>query len=113
METSGGVRMSYTFEYDERLGITIPDLHKHWEQFSKKEQAEILYKWEKIRGRIPDRIKELEIEINAKQEQLNVEEDFAKSCQLNADIADLASIINDLWLWFRANQRIDYTKSHA
>ncbi|OZM57983.1 hypothetical protein CIB95_06400 [Lottiidibacillus patelloidae] len=105
--------MSYTFEYDNRLGITIPDLHKFWDQYSKEEQAEILFKWEKIRGTIPDRIKDLEIEINNKQEQLNVEENFEKSCQLNSDIAELASIINDLWLWFRANQRIDSGKTHA
>ena len=53
---------------------------------------------------IPDRIKVLENSINIKQAQLSNESDFERSCQLNGEIADLASIINDLWLWFRTNQ---------
>ncbi len=54
--------------------------------------------------KIPDRIKELEHYINAKQHHLNNEEDFEISCKLNSEIADLASIINDLWLWYRLTQ---------
>jgi hypothetical protein len=105
--------MSYSFNYDERLGITVPELKDTWEDYSPQVQAEILFKWEKIRGKIPDRIKDLETEINKKQAMLNVEEDFETSCQLNSDISELASTINDLWLWFRANQRIENTKTHA
>jgi hypothetical protein len=105
--------MNYTFEFDKRLGISLPELHKSWESFSKNEQAAILYQWEKIRGSIPDRIQDLEVQINEKQACLNIEEDFIKSCELNAEISELASIINDLWIWFRANQRIEQSKLHS
>ena len=78
-----------------------------WEQYSEEEQAEILFRWEEIRGAIPDRIKALEMEINEKQERLGNEDDFIASCRLNAEIAELASVINDLHLWFRANQEME------
>ena len=103
--------MKEHFSFDQRLGIYIPELTLEWEDYSKDTQEEILYHWEKIRGSIPDRIAELESEINQKQAQLNDESDFPRSCQLNSDIAELASIINDLWLWYRANQTIS-TKIH-
>ena len=73
-------------------------------------QHAILLKWEQIRGKIPDRIKELEHYINTKQHHLNNEEDFEVSCKLNSEIADLASIINDLWLWYRLTQNVSEGK---
>ncbi|MFJ7727219.1 hypothetical protein ACIQXV_13745 [Neobacillus sp. NPDC097160] len=94
------------FSFDQRLGISLPDLTVDWDEYCKETQQEILLNWEQIRGSIPDRIAELEQEINHKQEQLSNENDFPRSCQLNTDIADLASIINDLWLWYRANQTV-------
>ena len=94
------------FSYDDRLGIFLPNLKLDWEDYSHKEQQTILTEWEYIRGEIPDQIKRLEYTINHKQEQLNHESDFAKSCKLNSEIAELASIINDLWIWFRSNQHI-------
>lgn len=94
------------FSFDQRLGISLPDLKMDWDEYCKETQQEILLNWEQIRGSIPDRIAELEQEINYKQEQLSNENDFPRSCQLNSDIADLASIINDLWLWYRANQTV-------
>ncbi|GHH97292.1 hypothetical protein [Neobacillus kokaensis] len=103
--------MKEHFSFDQRLGIYIPDLTLEWDEFSKDTQEEVLFHWEKIRGSIPDRIAELEKEINHKQAQLNDESDFPRSCQLNSSIAELASIINDLWLWYRANQTIS-TKVH-
>ena len=54
----------------------------------------------------PDRIADLEKMINQKQAQLSDESNFKTSCELNSDIAELASIINDLWLWYRANQTV-------
>ncbi|WML40836.1 hypothetical protein RCG19_03870 [Neobacillus sp. OS1-2] len=92
------------FAFDQRLGIAIPDLTMEWDEYSAEIQQEILLTWEQTRGSIPDRIAELEEEINDKQAQLSDESDFPRSCQLNSEIADLASIINDLWLWYRANQ---------
>ncbi|MFE8704213.1 hypothetical protein ACFYKX_26980 [Cytobacillus sp. FJAT-54145] len=94
------------FSHNERLGIPIPVLYQEWDQYSKETQQSILFQWEKIRGRIPDRIADLEEVINTKQAQLSDESDFIRSCQLNSEIAELASIINDLWLWYRANQNI-------
>jgi hypothetical protein len=99
---------TYIFIMDERLGIALPALEKDWEQFTTREQEFILAEWEIIRGRIPDRVKELENEINMKQEQLNREENFARSCELNSQISELASTINDLHLWYRAQQDMDH-----
>jgi hypothetical protein len=103
--------MKEHFSFDERLGIFLPDLTNEWDKYSKETQQDILFHWEQIRGSIPDRIADLENDINYKQAQLSDESDFKRSCQLNTEIADLASIINDLWLWFRANQSLS-AKSH-
>ncbi|KZE80577.1 hypothetical protein [Paenibacillus elgii] len=96
--------MTYAFELDERLGIPLPRLEQDFEDYSQQEQAEMLLRWEEIRGGIPDRVKQLERVIIAKQELLNVEEHFPTSCRLNSEIADLASTINELHLWFRVHQ---------
>lgn len=88
--------MTDYFLLDRRLGILLPNLDKEWDQYNKDIQQAILVKWEIIRGQIPDRIKDLETIINMKQATLDVEEDFRYSCQLNSEIAELASIINEL-----------------
>lgn len=98
--------MKEYFSFDQRLGILIPDFSGEWDNYSEDIQNEILFHWEQIRGTIPDRIAELENTINQKQAQLSDESNFILSCKLNSEIADLASIINDLWLWYRANQTI-------
>ena len=105
--------LMYCFKKDERLGISLPKLEKDWTKYSKEQQDEILLQWEKIRGKIPDRIKDIEKEINEKQEKLNNEANFEKSCELNESIANLASIINDLWLWYRLNQEVSSDKIHS
>jgi hypothetical protein len=98
--------MKEYFSFDQRLGILIPDFPGEWGKYSEDIQNQILFHWEQIRGTIPDRIAELEGTINQKQAQLSDESNFTRSCKLNNEIADLASIINDLWLWYRANQTI-------
>lgn len=105
--------MKDLFVYNDRLGISIPTLLKEWDEYEKSIQQKILLHWDHIRGIIPDRIKALEVIINQKQDELSNENDFARSCQLNYDIAELASIINDLWLWYRMNQDISEEKVHA
>ncbi|MFD3445309.1 hypothetical protein ACFDTO_11990 [Microbacteriaceae bacterium 4G12] len=105
--------MKHYFILDERLGIHIPYLEKDWENISKNDQHTILLQWESIRGHIPDRIKELECTINTKQHQLDNEGNFEKSCILNREISELASVINDLWIWYRTNQDISSEKLHA
>lgn len=104
--------MEEYFSYDQRLGIALPaaDLNLNWDLYRKDAQQSILFYWEQVRGNIPDRIAELEEEINYKQDELSDESDFVRSCELNHEIADLASIINDLWIWYRANQTI--SKAH-
>jgi hypothetical protein len=101
------------FTYDPRLKINRPLLNKEWDMYSVRIQNSILAEWEKIRGGIPDRIAELEDKINHKQDALNHEENFKRSCQLNEEISDLASIINDLWIWFRMTQNVSSEKIHA
>lgn len=67
--------------------------------------------WEQVRGNIPERIKEVETLINQKQYQLFEEEDFNISCIINSEIAELASVINDLWLLYRMDQSVE-RKNH-
>lgn len=96
--------MNEFFIYNQRLGIKLPHLQEDWSKYDSSTQNSILSEWENIRGGIPDRIRELEKQINIKQDALSVEQDFALSCLLNEEIAELASIINDLWIWYRTNQ---------
>lgn len=99
--------MSYQFEFNHRLGIALPVLHKEWEDYSLEEQDQILVGWEAHRSDIPARIKEVEQVIEQRQSQLNNEENFHSSCELNRKISELASIINDLNIWFRIQQETD------
>ena len=103
--------MKEYFSFDHRLGILVPELTLEWDQYNEETQQKILFYWEQVRGSIPDRISELETEINLKQTLLSNESNFPRSCQLNTEIAELASIINDLWLWYRANEVLS-TKAH-
>ncbi|PYZ93756.1 hypothetical protein CR194_11420 [Salipaludibacillus keqinensis] len=101
--------MAVAFIYDSRLGIPVPELKKPWEDLDPQNQSEILAKWEEVRGDIPDRIKIIEESINELQAQLYRESDFNRSCQINSDIAELASIINDLWIWYRTGDDVHVT----
>jgi hypothetical protein len=103
--------MTKHFIFNDRLGIKLPHLEDEWEHYNAYDQQEIIVTWETIRGRIPDRIAELESFINEKQHELGEEDNFARSCKLNSEISDLASIINDLWLWYRMNQSVSL-KTH-
>lgn len=96
--------MSYQFTFDSRLGISIPKLDQEWEQYSLEEQEQILLEWEAYRSDIPERIKQLEKEIEKKQAELNKEERFTRSCAINDQISHLASTINDLNIWYRIQQ---------
>ncbi len=52
--------MKKYFTFDQRLGISLPDLNVDWDQYDIETQNTILFHWEQIRGTIPDRIQELE-----------------------------------------------------
>ena len=98
--------MEMYFAHDKRLGIDVPSLKRDWTRYSADTQSEILMHWEEIKGTIPDRVKELEAQINEKLHDLNEEEDFERSCLINDEISELASCINDLWIWFRTNEEL-------
>jgi DNA mismatch repair protein MutH len=104
--------MAWSFVTDERLGIPLPFFENDWEDYTEEERSLILLRWEEIRGTIPDYIKKLERIIIRKQDQLNVEDNFKLSCQLNSEIAELAGTINELNLWFRVNQELTASAVH-
>jgi hypothetical protein len=95
------------FQFSERHGISIPCLAEDWDKLSIEQQTAILARWEMIRGNIPDHIMRFESKIRIKQQQLFEEDDFEQSCLINGDIADLASRINDLNIWFRTQQDLE------
>ena len=104
--------MKKRFRYDDRLDIELPDIEEEWLAISQDERTQILYEWEIIRGTIPNRIQKREAIIIEKQNQLHQENNFTISCELNTQIANLASQINDLHLWFRTNQDVE-SKIHS
>ncbi|MGE6755617.1 hypothetical protein ACQKFO_19555 [Rossellomorea sp. NPDC071047] len=89
------------FSYNSRLGIQLPRLSKDWTSYSSQEQEMVLLEWERVRGMIPDRIQEIEVEIERLQAELAQEENFDRSCMINGEISERASEINDLWIWYR------------
>ncbi|MBB6633981.1 hypothetical protein [Cohnella thailandensis] len=102
------------FAPDNRLGIAVPSLSLPWERMSGSERIAVLEAWESIRGTIPDRIFEFERRIRELQDALFEEEDFVRSCRLNAAIAELASRINDLNIWYRTEQDFEVeTRLHS
>ncbi|MBD2846034.1 hypothetical protein IDH44_12585 [Paenibacillus sp. IB182496] len=97
----------HEFKWNARLQIELPALRLDWEAYDAYERAGILAYWEDVRGRIPDLVAELERRIDAKQTALSEEDSFEAACRLNAEIAELASRINDLHIWYRINQEIE------
>ncbi|MFD0586664.1 hypothetical protein ACFQZE_01515 [Paenibacillus sp. GCM10027627] len=97
----------YHFVWSERLGIHLPSLKLEWDTYGFEEQSLILERWEMIRGGIPDVIMKLEQTINIKQSDLNEEDNFERSCLLTYEIAEYASRINELQIWYRMNQELE------
>ncbi|HUC93548.1 MAG TPA: hypothetical protein VMS09_16275 [Paenibacillus sp.] len=100
------------FRLSGRLGIDLPVVDGEWDDIPETDRAAALTRWESIRGSIPDRVFALERQINTLQARLFEEDDFEASCVLNSDIAELASRINDLHIWYRINQEIE-TRRHS
>jgi len=103
--------LRYHFIRNERLGIRLPALSLEWEEYTSSERDDILLEWEEIRATIPDQILRVETVIIDKTKQMSEEENFEVSCQLNSEIHELASVINDLNIWFRVQQDHE-TKMH-
>ncbi|MDQ6421850.1 hypothetical protein RB620_20690 [Paenibacillus sp. LHD-117] len=95
------------FQWNDRLRLHIPALTKDWERYSLDDRVAIIARWELIRGSIPDRVKEFEAAINRIQAELNEEDSFERSCALTYEIADFASRINDLQIWYRRDQDVE------
>ncbi|HEU4964819.1 MAG TPA: hypothetical protein VFV52_13315 [Bacilli bacterium] len=90
---------SEQFEHDERLGLRLPAFNAEWASFSHAQQEAILAEWERIKARIPDRVKELEAGIDRLQIEAAQEDDWDRVCDLYEEIYRVASIINDLNIW--------------
>lgn len=97
----GNPEFGSEFVFNERLGIPVPNLRLPFEKYSVPKQWDLMAAWEAIRGSIPSRVMELERVIEQKLFALGNEEDFEFSCKLNEEIAETASIINDLHIWYR------------
>lgn len=102
------------FKFSERHGIWTPSLTQSWDELNLEHQTAILARWEMIRGNIPEHIMRFEATIRVKTKQLFDEDDFLESCRINDGIADLASRINDLHIWFRTQQDLESdSKQHS
>ncbi|WP_368859084.1 hypothetical protein [Cohnella sp. GbtcB17] len=95
------------FAPDGRLGIPLPQFGMPWEKMNAVERAGVVERWELIRGRIPDAILAREAEIRRLLDELFEEEDFVRCCSLNAQIAEAASEIHDLQIWYRTQQDLE------
>ncbi|XID93655.1 hypothetical protein ACF3MZ_03735 [Paenibacillaceae bacterium WGS1546] len=95
------------FVHSARHGISLPRPDLDWDELEPARRAAIWIEWETIRGAIPDRIAEFETMIRIRQDRMSGEEDFAECCRINEEIADLASRINDLNIWFRIQREPD------
>lgn len=97
------------FVLDERLGIRVPAFDREWTAYTHGEQSALIEEWERIKARIPDRIKVLEDEIYVLQLDAAQEEDWDRVCALYEELYRIASIINDLNIW---NNLEPHTSSH-
>jgi hypothetical protein len=96
----------YEFLYNKRLGIELPVFHTPWEDLETEEQQKLLYKWEQVRAQIPDQVKYFEALIKERELKLQIEDDNETFCRLSMEIADYASRVIDLNLWFRTQEEV-------
>lgn len=104
--------MKDCFVYDERLDIHVPVLERPFDEYEREERLAMIAYWEEIRGRIPSKVMVLERSIEHMLGEMNNESDFERSCRLNGEIAELASRINDLHIWYRTTQDEPSVKRH-
>lgn len=100
------------FVYDERLDIHVPLLERPFEEYALEERLSMIEVWEDIRGRIPSKVMVLERAIERMLREMSEESDFERSCRINGEIAELASRINDLHIWYRTTQDEPSVKGH-
>lgn len=90
----------YEFVFNKKLGIRIPHLTKEWDEYSLEEQKDIIHQWENERAKIPDRVKEIENEIEELQD-LMFKIEFDEYVKVHKEIVEMSSAINDLNIWYR------------
>ncbi|MGG6313440.1 hypothetical protein [Paenibacillus macerans] len=100
------------FVYNERLDIQVPLLDRPFEDYELGERLAMIEHWEDIRGRIPSKVMLLERSIERMLNEMNEEADFERTCRLNGEIAELASRINDLHIWYRTSQDEPSARRH-
>jgi hypothetical protein len=98
----------FRFVYDQRLGIELPQQDREWWEYSLQAQAEMIERWEAIKARIPDRIKELEKQIDEKHHEISREDDWERVCQLYEEYFAIASVINDLNIWAKVEPGLSH-----
>lgn len=94
------------FNLDPRLGIELPDLATPFESLSLQEQEDVLYRWEGIRARIPERIMKFEHVIEDILDAVHHEDDWDVIAAYFAEISDYASRIAELNTWRRVDQSL-------
>ncbi|WP_019638808.1 hypothetical protein [Paenibacillus fonticola] len=100
------------FVYDDRLDMHVPALDQPFETYNMNERLAMIEEWENIRGQIPTKVMALERLIERKLLEMGNENDFEKSCRINGEIAELASRIHDLQIWYRVSQDEPTMKTH-
>lgn len=99
--------MNSLFRFDERLGISVPDLSLEWTQYSIADRSAVLERWEKERGDIMTRISVFEEEIAQLQEQLSEADDWDETVAIMGRMNDYASRIADLNILFRTQPDLE------
>ncbi|CAI6082532.1 hypothetical protein COHCIP112018_03676 [Cohnella sp. JJ-181] len=95
------------FVWDGRLGIPLPRFVVPWDEMDAEKRAAVVERWEAVRGRIPDAIMAREADIRRMLDDMFEEEDFGRCCSLNGEIAEAASVIHDLQIWYRTQQDLE------
>lgn len=96
------------FNLDTRLGIELPDLSTSFESLGLDEQEDVLYRWETIRARIPERIMKFEQVIEDILDAVHHEEDWDTIAAYFTEISDYASRIAELNTWRRVDQSLHH-----
>jgi hypothetical protein len=91
------------FRHNDRLCIPLPAFPQPFEEMAPTDQEDVIVVWESIRARIPDRILELEHNIQSHLDTIRETDDWEQIIALFNQISDIASRIAELNTW----QRVD------
>lgn len=94
------MKAPFSIEFDERLGVYLPQLEVEYEQMSKEHQHEFELQCQQICSQIPERIRVLEQEYMKIYEALKEAEDDAEFMRYNDQMNELSRTICDLNLLY-------------